>query len=123
MDKKFLEKLDVEVTTTLEKRITADSFVFSPFVDWYILLPVFLRDIDPKIYVGNEILDDYTAYAQSEDKRMKLEECNKLGSRFLEKVQLVNMVEFNLHAHALNGMVICWNKNIEEGTTSVEKPV
>lgn len=106
LDKDFLKTLDVEVTTNLEEQVTNDSFVFSPFVDWYLLLPVFVKDKKPELYIGNEILDDYTTYAQTEDKKKRLEECNKLGRSFLTGVDTVKLLDFDLHPHALNGMLI-----------------
>lgn len=98
----------------LETHITSHSFVYSPFVDWYILLPVFLQRKNPVLYLGNAILDDYTAYAQDEYKSTKLEECNELGREFLEGRKRVGLKEFALHAHALNGMEVFWKHGDEE---------
>ncbi|KAF2850366.1 hypothetical protein T440DRAFT_397463 [Plenodomus tracheiphilus IPT5] len=115
VDIAFLETLDVKVRENdIEMYVGRSTFVYSPFVDWYLLLPSFLRDQDPALYVGNEVLDDYTAYAQTEEKRKKLEECNHLGKKFLEGRDMVKMKEFNLHAHALNGMVVYWKEHDEE---------
>ncbi|KAH9881105.1 hypothetical protein J1614_001599 [Plenodomus biglobosus] len=115
VDTAFLETLGIEVRESdIQMHIAAHAFVYSPFVDWYLLLPTFLKEQDPELYVGNEILDDYTAYAQTEDKRKKLDECNKLGQRFLESRNMVKLKEFDLHAHALNGMVVYWKKHDEE---------
>lgn len=88
--------------------------MFSPFVDWYILLPVFLKGKDPVLYVGNEILDDYGAFAQTEEKRAKLEECNESGSRWMVQREMTKMGDFELHPHALNGMVVYWRKKSED---------
>lgn len=118
LDIEFLKLLNVTaVDDGLEKHITAESFVFSPFVDWFTLLPVFLKERDPALYVGNEILDDYTAFAQSEEKRAKLEECNVLGKAFLEKREVRKVKEFEGHAHALNGMVV-YIKEAEASTAT-----
>lgn len=107
LDKDFLQHLDVEVTDhDIEKHISATSFVFSPFVDWFLLLPAFLKDKKPSLYVGNEILDDYTAFAGSEEKREKLTECNELGRAFLKDTDCVRLKDFDKHANALNGMVV-----------------
>jgi hypothetical protein len=109
LDMEFLELLNItKVATGIESHITTRSFVFSPFVDWYILLPTFLKDKDPVLYVGNEILDDYTPYAQTEDKKEKLEECNDLGKAFLEGKESVQLKDFEEHAHAFNGMIVYW---------------
>jgi hypothetical protein len=109
LDQAFLSLLDVSVCSdAIETNITSQSFVFSPFVDWYILLPVFLRDKDPVLYVGNEILDHYGAFAQSEEKREKLEECNELGGKWLRNRDIAKLSEFEMHPHALNGMVVYW---------------
>lgn len=107
LDHDFLSLVSVNVCgDDISTHITPQSFVFSPFVDWYLLLPVFLKDKNPVLYVGNEILDDYGAYAQSEEKREKLEECNRLGQRWLERRDMVKLREFEMHPHALNGMVV-----------------
>ena len=107
LDHEFLNRLDIKICEAgIETHITPKSFVFSPFVDWYILLPLFLRDKDPVLYVGNEILDGYGAFAHNEEKRAKLAECDELGRRWLEKRNVVKMKEFELHPHALNGMMI-----------------
>jgi hypothetical protein len=109
IDIEFLQLLNItNVQYGIESHITPKSFVYSPFVDWYILLPTFLKGKDPALYVGNEILDGYGAYAQSGEKREKLEECNELGKAFLEGRESVKMMEFEEHAHALNGMRMYW---------------
>jgi hypothetical protein len=107
LDISFLALIDVTTTKTgIEKNITSSSFVFSPFVDWYILLPVFLKGKDPEVYVGNEILADYGAYAQSEEKKGRLLESNGIGKEFLIGREEMRLREFEGHAHALNGMVV-----------------
>jgi hypothetical protein len=109
LDRSFLALLSVTVMEMgIEKHITSDTFVFSPFVDWFILLPVFLRQSRPVLYVGNEVLGDYGAVAQAEDKRGRLEECNQLGKRFLERRECVKLQEFERHGSALSGMVVYW---------------
>ncbi|KAF2032124.1 hypothetical protein EK21DRAFT_61781 [Setomelanomma holmii] len=116
LDVEFLDRLDItKVDTGIETHITPESYVFSPFVDWYILLPIFLAEKDPALYVGNEILDDYGAYAHSEDKRKKLKECNELGKKFLRGRERVNLRDFENHAHALNGMVVYSKEITDDG--------
>lgn len=115
LDHEFLSLLSVHICTDdLASHIMSRSFVFSPFVDWYILLPIFLKGKDPVLYVGNEILDDYGAFAQSEDKKVKLEECNALGRNWLEKRNMTKLGEFEMHPHALNGMVLYMRDGNEE---------
>lgn len=60
------------------------------------------------LYVGNEILDDYGMYAQTSEKRERLEECNEVGRRWGEGREMVRLVEFEKHGNALNGMVVYW---------------
>jgi hypothetical protein len=109
LDIEFLQLLSITtLDTEIEKHITPESFVYSPFVDWFILLPTFLASKDPMLYVGNEILDDYSVYAQTEDKRAKLAECNELGEKFLSGRETMKLKDFEAHAHALNGMVVYW---------------
>lgn len=107
LDKEFLTHLDITtVEAGIEKYVSPEAFVYSPFVDWFILLPMFLADRNPAVYVGNEVLGDYAAYAQGEDKKEKLGECNELGEKFLKGREMVKVKGFECHAHALNGMVI-----------------
>jgi hypothetical protein len=94
--------------------VTASSFVYSPFVDWFLLLPTFLAGRDPVLYVGNEILDDYGMYAQSEEKKERLEECNEVGKKWLVGRQVVKLREFEKHGNALNGMVVYWREGNHE---------
>ena len=119
LDTDFLALLDVATTSTIETHISRAAFVFSPFVDWFLLLPVFLAGADPALYVGNEILDDYSAYAHGKEKREKLEECNVLGEAFLKAREGTKLVSLETHAHALEGMVVYWRKEregeVEEG--------
>ena len=122
LDHEFLSLLSLNVCIDdIATHITPRSFVFSPFVDWYMLLPIFLKGKDPVLYVGNEILDDYGAFAQSDEKRAKLEGCNELGKRWLERRDMVKLAEFEMHPHALNGMVVYWIEQEEkiEGTGPV----
>jgi hypothetical protein len=107
LDIEFLGSLNVEdVDTGIETHVTPETFVYSPFVDWFILLPIFMKARDPAVYVGNEILDDYSSYANSDEKRVKVEECNDLGKTFLHGRDMVKLKDFEHHAHAFNGMVI-----------------
>ncbi|KAF2733770.1 hypothetical protein EJ04DRAFT_438379 [Polyplosphaeria fusca] len=109
LDLDFLAALDIEVTIShIEIHITDKTFVFAPFVDWYILLPTFLRDKEPELYIGNEILDEYDIYASSEDKKVVLAESNAVGQKLLKGRQSRRVPEFALHAHALNGLVTYW---------------
>ena len=115
IDHEFLALLSIHVCTDdIAAHISPRSFVFSPFVDWYLLLPMFLKGKDPVLYVGNEILDDYTAFAQSDEKRAKLEECNGLGREWVGKRDVAKVGEFEMHPHALNGMVVYWVVEREE---------
>lgn len=124
LDRDFLSLMSVDACVDdIATHITPRSFVFSPFVDWYLLLPLFLKDKDPLLYVGNEILDDYGAYAQSEEKREKLKECNNLGQRWLAKRDVVKLRDFEMHPHALNGMVVYWTntEEVEDAGLAVER--
>jgi hypothetical protein len=114
LDTDFLSLLDVSTTSTIETHISRTAFVFSPFVDWFLLLPTFLAGADPALYVGNEILDDYSAFAHGKEKREKLEECNVLGEAFLKTREGTKLVSLETHAHALEGMIVYWRKEREE---------
>ncbi|KAF2795169.1 hypothetical protein K505DRAFT_324258 [Melanomma pulvis-pyrius CBS 109.77] len=114
LDVAFLSALNISVLASdIEARIANSSFVFAPFVEWDLLLSVFLKDKNPELYIGNDILDDYTPYANTEAKVKVLEECNGLGKRFLQNRRGVRVPEFGEHAHALNGLLV-YLKNTQE---------
>ncbi|KAH7065710.1 hypothetical protein BKA63DRAFT_426814 [Paraphoma chrysanthemicola] len=116
LDLEFLRLLRIKtLTESVGAHITDSSFVYSPFVDWYILLPAFLDSKNPELYVGNDILDDYGAYAQTEEKREKLQKCNELGMHFLRDRACKKLREFEKHAHALDGMVVYWKTTTDDG--------
>ncbi|KAH7377629.1 hypothetical protein BKA66DRAFT_422126 [Pyrenochaeta sp. MPI-SDFR-AT-0127] len=109
LDVEFLGLLGVAVVDSdVQAHITETSFVYSPFVDWYLLLPTFLVGKNPALYVGNEILDDYTPYAQTEEKQARLAECNGLGKAFLGVREKARLGDFEAHGSALQGMVVYW---------------
>ncbi|RYN55860.1 hypothetical protein AA0120_g9819 [Alternaria tenuissima] len=126
LDVEFLSLLSITVLESdLQSRITSQSFVYSPFVDWFLLLPVFLKSKDPVLYVGNEILDDYSVYAQTKEKKERLEECNEVGKKWTEGREKVALREFEKHGNALNGMVVYWknaDQGVQEGKVLDEKP-
>ncbi|RMZ66374.1 Sensitivity To Red Light Reduced-like SRR1 [Pyrenophora seminiperda CCB06] len=90
----------------LASKISPTTFVYSPFVDWFLLLPTFLKDKDPRVYVGNEILSDYSVFAQTKEKREMLGVCNEVGRRWLEGRRVVRLREFERHGNALGGLVV-----------------
>jgi hypothetical protein len=111
LDISFLSSLNFTVLpSALENHISAATFVFAPFVDWDLLLPIFLQARNPVLYVGNEILDDYSTYASSSEKAQLLGICNTVGKEFLEERDMVKVPELECHAHALNGLVVYWRK-------------
>jgi hypothetical protein len=124
LDKDFLALLNIQVLdSNLESKITSNSFVYSPFVDWFLLLPTFLKDKSPVLYIGNEILDDYSPYAQTTEKKERLDECNEIGRKWLEGREMVRLGEFEMHANALNGMVVYWEEKREEEEDRSKKVV
>jgi hypothetical protein len=122
LDEAFLRALDIDVLEEgLQGRIGKQTFVFSPFVDWFLLLPRFLKGREPVLYVGNEILDDYTPYAQTKEKIEALEECNAIGKKWVEGREVVKLGEFEKHGNALNGLVVYWRKEVDEEEVKEEK--
>ncbi|KAG9193316.1 hypothetical protein G6011_03351 [Alternaria panax] len=126
LDIEFLCLLSITVLESdLHFHITSKSFVYSPFVDWFLLLPTFLKSRDPVLYVGNEILDDYSVYAQTKEKKERLEECNEVGKKWMEGREKVALKEFEKHGNALNGMVVYWkesDREIQEEEVTDKKP-
>ena len=115
LDIEFLSHLSITVLDSdLQTKITSASFVYSPFVDWFLLLPTFLKSKDPVLYVGNEILDDYSVYAQTKEKKERLEECNEVGKKWIKGREKVALREFEKHGNALNGMVVYLRKCDED---------
>ncbi|KAI4682030.1 uncharacterized protein J4E88_004917 [Alternaria novae-zelandiae] len=115
LDIEFLSYLSITVLDSdLQAHITSKSFVYSPFVDWYLLLPTFLKSKDPVLYVGNEILDDYSVYAQTKEKKERLEECNEVGKKWIKGREKVALREFEKHGNALNGMVVYMRESDED---------
>ncbi|KAF2646318.1 hypothetical protein P280DRAFT_475225 [Massarina eburnea CBS 473.64] len=115
LDVTFLATLSITVLpVSIETYITASSFVFAPFVDWYILLPLFLKNKDPQLYIGNEILDNYRAFANIQEKKEVLAECNQLGKGFADGRERRRIPEFELHGNALNGLMVYWREEDDD---------
>lgn len=110
--------LSISVTeTVIANHITPATFVFAPFVDYYVLLPLFLKGRDPPLYIGNEVQDCYVYLTDAavRDREGLKEECNGIGRRFLEGREMVRLGEFSLHTNGLEGLVVFWKKDGDEG--------
>lgn len=115
LDIEFLARLGItHVSAGVERHITSRSFVYAPFVDWFVLLPVFLRDRDPEVYVGNEVLGSYAAFANSEEKRGVMGECDKVGKVFLEGRERRRVPAFEEHGNAFEGLMVYWREEDED---------
>jgi hypothetical protein len=116
LDTTFLAALGIRVLPTgAQHHISSTTFLFAPFVDWNLMLPTFLKDRDPELYIGNEILADYSRFAQAEEKRRVLAECNRMGEGFLRGRERVRLAGFELHEHALEGLVLYWKEEDCDG--------
>ncbi|KAH7115798.1 hypothetical protein B0J11DRAFT_538473 [Dendryphion nanum] len=116
LDIEFLSMLEHPIQTldsTIHQHITPHTFVFAPFVDWALLLPVFLDDTDPLLYIGNEVLADYRAFAVDSSKERK---CADIGKRFLEKRETHKVPDFEMHGSALQGLVVHWKTDGDNST-------
>jgi hypothetical protein len=115
LDTAFLSTLSITVlSTSIESRITPTSFVFAPFVDWYILLPILLQGRDPELYIGNEILADYKVYANTKEKEMVLGESNAIGANFIRERERRRVPDFEEHGSALEGLMVYWREDEDE---------
>jgi hypothetical protein len=115
LDVEFLATLSItSIEANIETGITQTSFVFAPFVDWYILLPVFLKHKDPKLYIGNEVLSNYAVYANTEEKRKMLDESNGVGAAFAKGRERRRVPGFEEHAQALEGLMVYWREEEED---------
>jgi hypothetical protein len=121
LDIEFLEALGFTVLeNTAQEHITETSFAYAPFLDWQVLLPEILKDRDPGLYIGNEILEDYTQYGyvvrtsdgEGGDRARDgmVMDCNAIGSRFLEGRKRVDIPRFEGHELALAGLVGYWKE-------------
>lgn len=115
LDISFLSRLGITtLASSIESHIKPNSFVFAPFVDWNLLLPVFLKGRDPELYIGNEILGSYGTYANTKEKRDVLEECNGLGRKFAEGRERRKVPAFEEHGNALEGLMIYWKEDEDD---------
>ncbi|KAF2252051.1 hypothetical protein BU26DRAFT_561828 [Trematosphaeria pertusa] len=116
LDISFLRALNIAVLSAdIQTHITKSSFVFAPFVDWYILLPLFLKGKDPELYIGNEVLDDYGVFAKTSEKERVLEESNETGNIFQRGREWRRVPEFEPHGQALEGLMVYWKEDDEGG--------
>ncbi|KAF9736514.1 hypothetical protein PMIN04_006242 [Paraphaeosphaeria minitans] len=115
LDISFLSRLGIKVMSSeIESHITSTSFVYAPFVDWYILLPMFLKGRDPELYIGNEILGGYGTYANTQEKKDVLKDCNELGKIFARGKERRKVPEFEEHGNALEGLMIYWKEDEDD---------
>lgn len=115
LDISFLSRIDMKATSSeIESHITSTSFVYAPFVDWYLLLPMFLKGKNPELYIGNEILGSYGTYANTQEKKDVLEECNELGKQFAEERERRKVPDFEEHGNALEGLMIYWREDNDD---------
>jgi hypothetical protein len=115
LDISFLATLSITtISSDIESHITPTSFVFAPFVDWYLLLPIFLRNKDPELYIGNEILGDYKVYANTKEKEEALKESNEVGGRFVVGRERRKVPGFEEHGSALEGLMVYWREDDED---------
>ena len=77
-------------------------------------MPLFLKEKDPELYIGNEILDSYGAYVNTTAKKEVLGECNLLGKRFSERRERRRVPGFEEHGNALEGLMVYWKEEEED---------
>jgi len=53
-------------------------------------------------------------YAQTKEKKERLEECNEVGKKWIKGREKVALREFEKHGNALNGMVVYMRKRDED---------
>lgn len=93
----------IVVEDGIQKHISSRTFIFSPFVDWALLLPTFIKDRDPVLYIGNAILSSYEDYAGGQKCG---DECGAIGKIFLDGREMTKVPDFSGHDAALQGLNI-----------------
>ncbi|KAF2205934.1 hypothetical protein GQ43DRAFT_361114 [Delitschia confertaspora ATCC 74209] len=123
IDKAFLRELGFAILNNdAHKHFTPTSFVYSPFLDWFILLPM-LRNKDPTLFIGNEILADYSQYTHSLPVEKSIKDYNNTAKKFLRSRKAYALPSFDLHQHAMHGMMIYFKKSegIDVEVTAIKR--
>ncbi|KAF2271521.1 uncharacterized protein EI97DRAFT_350161, partial [Westerdykella ornata] len=107
LDEEFLQTLGISVVAEgTERHISPRTFLYAPFLEHAVLMSVFLRDKDPKLYIGNEIRSDHKTPA--------LVEYNGIGRKFARGRRYWVLSDFELHNDALNGMFVYFREEGDE---------
>ncbi|KAK3078461.1 hypothetical protein LTS18_007452 [Coniosporium uncinatum] len=123
LDEEFLKGLGVEVVTHPRgaEMVTERTFLYAPFLPWFVLLRDVLPGKDPRLYVGidvNEVQERMElqkgGYGLEEVGDQELEECSQVAKKFLEGRQRVRVGEFEGERNALEGLWVYW-REVEEG--------
>ncbi|OCK85258.1 hypothetical protein K432DRAFT_421950 [Lepidopterella palustris CBS 459.81] len=113
LDEQFLRELNVSVLHgDAASYIKPTSFVYSPFMDWSILLPKILKDKDPMLYVGNRVYPDVKPFANADVMKKlnkkppstSIEDCNDIARKFRKHREGIKFPKFELHGTALEGI-------------------
>ncbi|KAF2104203.1 hypothetical protein NA57DRAFT_70420 [Rhizodiscina lignyota] len=133
LDKAFLAKFEIQTLDSPHavELITPSTFLFVPFLEWYVLLWEVLRCKDPELYIGtdiHDILDRLDGLAEEDDRvasratdgdgtKTKVEELKNVCAEFFKSRELVQIPDegvFEGHATALYGLVI-YTRAVDEG--------
>lgn len=124
LDEAFLQALNIKAVSTNEEiqpHITPSSFVFAPYVDWTIMLPLYLKDRDPMLYLGNKVQDNYERLRGNQSSS-NTRECGEIGKAFLLGKSTFRVPDFPLDMHALRDLRAYYREAKEEEADQQDSP-
>jgi hypothetical protein len=119
MDTDLLHTLNITATDSASEDgyITHTTFVFSPYLPWEVLIPTFLAQSDPILFIGNDIEDTIKLIellGNDIDEKKRTSHV-KIGESFLETRNGQRVGDLShLHALAFEGLMIYWKRKMPE---------
>ncbi|KAF2138964.1 uncharacterized protein K452DRAFT_78736 [Aplosporella prunicola CBS 121167] len=125
LDEEVLRDVGVVVLRAAEGEVAAsaqhiapDCMVFAPFMPWFVMLPHFLRDRHPALYIGSDVADMLEAAQRRADGHdaTPLDHVSVLAARasLAQNRDTAPFPLFDLLDGALNPMVVSWVKREDD---------